>query len=173
MSESNLTMIRPLNSRFRLLDRPLAIPGKCGICGAVDRPVVDTGWSIDYYGVFYFCVSCLTEVAEIIGMVSSDLLREAELDSARQFEDQLKKRDLKVVPNEQYLSWLSIVSRLHDGLNRYVYTPDIPVITDTAPTESTTNEDVSGVVEQEPELVVDERPVSVSTSSGDGSPFGF
>lgn len=168
MSESSPSNIQTLNSRFKLLPRPVAIPGKCVVCGAVDRPVVDTGWSIDYYGVVYFCVFCLTEVAGVIGMVDSKLLEAAEMDSARQFDAYIQDNGLKVITNEQYLSWADTVSRLHADFVSGDIISLIPMDQQTALTEPATDEDVSRVIEQEFDFTFDEGPVSVSTSSSDG-----
>lgn len=168
MSESSSSNIQTLNSRFKLLDRPVAIPGKCVVCGAVDRPVVDTGWSIDYYGVVYFCVFCLTEVAEVIGMINGKLLQAAEMNSARQFEDYIQKNELKVITNEQYLLWTGLISDLHADFadsNSHFHVQNSKESTSTEPT---TNEDVSGITEQEFEFAINERSSGVSTSGSDG-----
>lgn len=168
MSESSSFNIQTLNSRFKLLDRPVAIPGKCVVCGAVDRPVVDTTWSIDYYGVVYFCVFCLAEVAGVIGMIDSRLLEAAEMNSARQFEEYLRINGLKVIKNEQYISWVSSISQLHADITDY--SGDFDVQDDIKPTqsESATDENVSRVIEQEFDFAFDEGPISVSASSSDG-----
>jgi hypothetical protein len=76
MAELTLSQI---NGRFKLLDRPAALPGKCAVCGAVDKPVVDIGLDLDFYGVVYFCVECMKAAAEILGMVDGALLTRAEL----------------------------------------------------------------------------------------------
>jgi hypothetical protein len=65
-------------SRFVLLDRPLAHPGICKVCGASDRPVIDFGASDDS-GAIYFCVHCLTEVAK----GALNLVDASDLDKAR------------------------------------------------------------------------------------------
>lgn len=168
MSESSSSNIQTLHSRFKLLDRPVVIPGKCVVCGAVDRPVVDFQFSMEYYGVVYFCVFCLAEVATVIGMVDGKLLEAAETDSARQFRDYIQSNDLKVITNEQYLSWSDLIGRLHVAF----VTPDLGSwlsMDETATqTESTTDEDASRAIEQEFNFTLDEGPTSVSASSSDG-----
>lgn len=65
---------KPL-SRIQILDRPLAHPGKCVICGASrddDRSYVDFNFDIEYYGVVYFCTLCLKTVAEACDYVSNE-----------------------------------------------------------------------------------------------------
>jgi hypothetical protein len=172
MSESSLTEIRR-TSRFKLLDRPMAIPGKCVICGAVDRPVVDINWSIDYYGVVYFCISCLTEVATVIGMVDGKLLEDAELDSTRQFYKYLAKHELRVISNGQYDSWVNAVSNLHVDILNGEHSQYGVLDESSTQTESATDEIVSGTVEQESKPIIDEGPISLSASSSDGKPFDF
>ena len=54
-----------INGRFQYLERPAALPGKCACCGAVDKPVIDFGFDLDFYGVIYLCVDCLGEAAQI------------------------------------------------------------------------------------------------------------
>lgn len=55
------------SGRVQILDRPLALPGKCIICGASDnddgREYIDVGFEIEYYGVVYFCTHCFGEIA--------------------------------------------------------------------------------------------------------------
>lgn len=57
-----------INGRFRFLERPAALPGKCACCGAVDKPVVDFGFDVDWYGVVYLCLDCLGEAVQIAGV---------------------------------------------------------------------------------------------------------
>lgn len=80
----------PGQSRFVLLERPIANPGICKVCGAVDRPVVDFG-STDDDGAIYFCTNCLTEVAKtILNLVDASDLKAAQL-TASQLQSQLNK----------------------------------------------------------------------------------
>lgn len=67
-----------VRSRFTLLDRPVAAPGNCKVCGAADRPVIDFGAN-DEFGAIYFCTECLTEVAK----GALHLVDATELDEAR------------------------------------------------------------------------------------------
>jgi len=57
-----------LQSRMRLLDKPLLTPGKCAVCGAVDKKVVDTGSDLDWYGRIYFCLDCGIQIGTVFGM---------------------------------------------------------------------------------------------------------
>lgn len=171
-SSSNILIVN--NSRFKLMDRPSAIPGKCAVCGAVDRPVVDTGWNAEYYGVVYFCVLCLAEVAGIIGMVDGKLIQEAEADSARQFEAELVKRDVRVITNEQYLLCLTAIGRLHASFSDIVRVPSNEDEPEATVTELATAKTNSRTSKQKSKPVIDEGPISVPDGNVDGdNPFNF
>lgn len=68
-----------INGRFQVLNRPMANPGKCCVCGAVNKPVVDFGLSLDWYGAVYICVEDMKAAARILNMVDRELLTQAEL----------------------------------------------------------------------------------------------
>lgn len=68
-----------INGRFQVLQRPKALPGNCCVCGAVNKPVVDFGLSLDWYGAVYICVEDLQAAARIVGMVDRQTLIQAEL----------------------------------------------------------------------------------------------
>lgn len=53
-----------INGRFKVTERPLVTPGKCAACGSVERPVVDFGLDIDFYGAVLLCVQCVGEAHE-------------------------------------------------------------------------------------------------------------
>lgn len=55
-----------INGRFQFLERPAALPGKCAVCGAVDKPVVDFGLTVDYYGAVIFCTDCIREAYGVV-----------------------------------------------------------------------------------------------------------
>lgn len=62
-----------VNSRFRLLDAPIAAPGTCILCksaGGDERKFIDLGIQVDWYGAIYFCTFCITEAAQILGLRS-------------------------------------------------------------------------------------------------------
>jgi hypothetical protein len=60
-------MPEEVQSRFTVYERPVANPGKCIVCGAVDRPVVDFGVDIEWadmgFGRAFFCVTCIKQAA--------------------------------------------------------------------------------------------------------------
>lgn len=61
-------------ARFHILDEPLAAPGKCMLCGISygngERKFIDTGVDLDWYGVVYYCTSCILEVSNQLGYSS-------------------------------------------------------------------------------------------------------
>jgi hypothetical protein len=59
-------MPEEVQSRFTVYDRPYELPGKCCVCGASDRPVVDFGRDIEWdngFGRAYFCKNCIKQAA--------------------------------------------------------------------------------------------------------------
>lgn len=68
-------------SRIQILERPVAAPGKCIVCNAVDndggRKFIDFGEQIDWYGAVYFCTFCINELATVCGWASSLSLENA------------------------------------------------------------------------------------------------
>lgn len=66
-------------SRMQLLQTPVALPGKCICCGAVDRPVVDLALNIKGIGRVYFCVTCITEAGSVVGLVPSSVYEDSKL----------------------------------------------------------------------------------------------
>lgn len=103
-----------VNSRFKLLPKPYNSPGKCACCGAVDRPVVDFGFSLLGYGVVVLCVLCLSEGARKVGMVSESLLSDNQRAADLIVTEYLEQRDLKVITNGQFESVLSAVAGLSE-----------------------------------------------------------
>lgn len=128
------------NARFQLLDRPLTLPGKCAVCGTADRSVVDFGADVDWFGAIYLCVSCLTEAAATIGMVSAERVSVAEQQAGQFIRDYLIDNDLMVVSSE----WYERAADLFGGLpvsDAYIGLPDR--IEDSGPAR----EEVSGQLE--------------------------
>lgn len=67
---------------MKILENPVALPGKCACCGASDnddgRKYVDIGFELDFYGVVYFCTHCLSEIAAAVGYVAPSLFKVVE-----------------------------------------------------------------------------------------------
>ena len=101
------------NSRFQVVDRPVAAPGKCAVCGATDRECVDFGMDIDDYGVFYLCTHCMREGALVTGLVRTvedyDFER---MKAGQSISDYLRAHNMRVVTNELAESIHNLVDSL-------------------------------------------------------------
>jgi hypothetical protein len=67
----------PQSGKFKIYDHPVALPTKCSGCGIGHndegrRQFIDIGFSLDYYGVVYFCTECFAEIAVALGFISVD-----------------------------------------------------------------------------------------------------
>lgn len=161
-----------LNGRFRLLDRPVAAPGKCAVCGVVNKPVIDFNFDLDYYGVVYFCVDCLKAAAQILGLVDGALLARAEL-VQRAHNQQLTKAE------EITSEYVSRFADLHDefaGRLRYLSTRTAEELSEVnnksdegkSDDSPTAVESVKRLAEQEYDSARDERPTGLPSSSDNG-----
>jgi hypothetical protein len=169
---SELTLSQ-INGRFQLLDRPAALPGKCAVCGAVNKPVVDFGFDLDFYGVVMFCVECLRSAAQIIGMVDGELLTRAEL-VQRNHEHQLEAaKDLA----DEYLNrfnalYVDFASRLR-AVGNLSAPQNEQVSSDSATGESSDSSEDGGsepgTTSEVTKPARNERSSSVSGSSDNGS----
>jgi hypothetical protein len=98
-------MPEDIQSRFIVYERPHALPGKCCVCGASDRPVVDFGRDIEWdngYGRAYFCVTCIKQAAskfpDPVKENDHDLMvRHVEL-WKKDYVDELRTRILECIP---------------------------------------------------------------------------
>jgi hypothetical protein len=89
MAESITTYAQLESSRISILDAPILAPGICVLCGSSnteDRKYADTGITVDFIGVIYFCTFCLRETANRLGCATAEQTKqlEDELDAARQ-----------------------------------------------------------------------------------------
>lgn len=72
------------SSRVKVLDFPVALPGKCVICGSVGgdgRKFIDIGFELDFYGVIYFCEYCFSQTATGLGYIAPSLFKVIELEN--------------------------------------------------------------------------------------------
>lgn len=161
-----------LNGRFKLLNRPMALPSKCAVCGAVDRPVIDLDMDLDIYGVVYICVECMKAAATILGMVDGALLTRAEL-VQRNHEDQLTAaKDV----TDEYVARFSDLTRAFGDRLRDISSSDVASDENLLDAKSRENLSSSGVAGREDGQVItegdfppgDERPARLSGSSGNG-----
>lgn len=163
------------NSRFKVYPSPVASPGKCGVCGAVDRPVVDFNMTIQFYGAVYICVTCMCEAAQAIDMVSADQLRDAQNSLAQSFDRKLKQLDMVAIPNGEYRS---IALALRGVLDLVLSngTSDYAVVAEFASDPNQNIFDFDGdaksedhrVIEQSDNHAVGEGPTFVPASNGNG-----
>ena len=116
-----------VQSRFKVLERPTLSPGKCAVCGAVDRSVVDFGLNIQYYGAVMLCVTCLTEAAGRIGMYTPEAFNAESLQTGQSLQMYLESRNLKVISDELHHAIFDFVARcavepasIVNGLSDYV-----------------------------------------------------
>lgn len=61
------------SDRIQVLEVPVALPAKCGICGFAGsdgRTYVDFGLDVDWYGVVYFCSTCFQTAGNALGYCS-------------------------------------------------------------------------------------------------------
>lgn len=172
----------PINSRFRILSTPEIQPGKCAVCGASDRPVVDFDTTVRLYGAILLCFSCLQEASRGVGMVAESELIAAQESLAQSLKEQLKSANLIGVPRERYNDIVVAVSGLSDALlfgdpsdSDLVAGPhgevQPPLFDDDAAHDISSEGYAEGHIgssEQDDNAAVGERPTSISSSDGDG-----
>lgn len=57
-------------AKFQVTNSYSATPGNCVGCGNTSgRKVVDTGVSVEFYGVIYFCEECAKDIGRTIGLL--------------------------------------------------------------------------------------------------------
>lgn len=175
----------PLTSRFTLLPTPVVAPGKCAVCGTVDKPVVDFNLTIDFYGAVLLCDHCLREAASGVGMVSETLLDEAREELAQSFESQLADRNMVAVSNEFVHVLSGVLTSISDSIlpasNRSANVaptqaaPAEPTLFDDSPENAGDDTNVessdTGSSEQDDNALVSEGPVSISASDEHGDIF--
>lgn len=108
----------PITSRFQVLDSPILSPGKCCMCGAHSRPVVDTSLELNVEGYafrVYICVLCLLDASEQVKkyQVTTGEL-ESEADSVNTY---LAQHNLKVISDELYDSLVFWITGLSSAID--------------------------------------------------------
>jgi len=114
-----------VNSRFKVLPRPFPNPGKCAVCGGVKTPVVDFGFTVQFYGAVMICTVCLSEAARKIGMVSEQDLRDNTQATDQVAKEYLARNNLKAINGDQYNLAVTAATSLSDLVLRGL--PDLPV----------------------------------------------
>lgn len=107
---------QPSLSRMQVVPVPQMLPGKCICCGAVDRPCVDFGMSIDRFGVIYFCEDCIGEAARQFGFSSPADAMSVAVGAEQSVNKYLNDNDLVMVSRELYDSCVDSVRSLYDVL---------------------------------------------------------
>lgn len=96
-------------SRFAVLEAASKHPGKCAVCGAPNKPVLDLGLNIPQYGWVMLCFECVSEAGQRIGLVLQSELDHESLQAGQSVEGYLSERNLKVITNELYESLFVVV----------------------------------------------------------------
>jgi hypothetical protein len=166
----------PVTSRFRILATPVISPGKCAVCGAVDRPVIDFDTTVPLYGAVMLCFSCTQEAARGVGMVDKSELDTAKENLARTLEEQLHNAGMIGVPRERYDDIVMAFSGFYAAFLPSGVSSATPLAGPHGEVQSTLFGDNpeaatgdSGNPEQNDNPVVSERPASVSSGSKHGS----
>lgn len=145
------------SARAVLLSAPVALPGKCVLCGKAEHPVgfVSTGFRAEYYGMVIYCGDCIVDLASVFDLVPSDYVQEV-----------LQKLD---VLNKQYIALTALYSEVledRDASLRLVgrLSNSQPVVAvDTIETVSLNNSAFIAEpesTEPEPEPIVKSKPKS-------------
>lgn len=105
-----------IDDRIQFIERPIALPGVCAICGfpggpqSDGRAFVDWGLQLEFYGAVIFCTSCFKAAAAKLGFLSyedTQLLRRqvqeymAEIQTLRAENDHLRMalNSINLVPH--------------------------------------------------------------------------
>lgn len=158
-------MTAQTSSRFKILERPLVAPGKCAVCGAADKPVVDFGFDLDWYGVVYFCVECLTEIGKTIGMVHGEELRVYEGKFEQSLQHYLTQHDFALVTNEFLVDAVHSFDRLSTLAVSIL--PNLPL-----PDADELSESDAGESGELSATSVDEQPVAKQNSRKNNNSTG-
>jgi hypothetical protein len=172
----------PVTSRFRIMDNPNILPGKCAVCGAVDRPVIDFATTIPRYGAILLCFSCTQEAARGVGMVAKEELDAAQESLAQTFNEMLISHNVIGISREQFDVLTLAVANLSDVI-LFGHASDAAMVArSTGESESSIFDDDAtydlgaegfeqgdtGTPEQDDNIAVSERPARVSSGHGDG-----
>lgn len=101
---SDLMFTHTSDSRMQLVGiGDLMHPGACMVCGSGNREqgYVNLGVYYEYEGNMYLCFLCLTEAAEIIGMLTSDEAHVLNENSSKVFEENVALKEELASANER------------------------------------------------------------------------
>ena len=138
--------------------KPVLSPGKCIVCGAVDKRVVDLGIEIQWYGRVYFCEDCGAQIGTTCGMISkvkySSLSLEHEALASNI--DGAAEEVVRAI-NELKFDFNARLSSIRDSINTNSFSTN----------ESNTN---STSVEQKPSVATSAVPESIGLEGSLGFP---
>jgi hypothetical protein len=158
-------------SRIQILKTPLAIPGKCIVCGAVDseqgRTYIDFGFSIKFYGAVYFCSFCFVEIAEALDFIKNTKFLQL-LETNQELKVALSVKDKRIEALNGILRDSFDIDSPADTLRDV--SDDTEISSDSegtipVPDEPTENNDESSIIEGHSGL----RGTSESNATGRGS----
>lgn len=163
----------PVLSRFSVIEKPIASPGKCVVCGAVNRPVIDFNFNIDWYGAVYFCTICMREAASKLGFISLEKYIGLEQEASRIIANYCTTNNLALVDRDSYERFRDLVNSITNSIPVRV-SPimgtekrDTPFDFFNEGVESDNGKStgkISGITGNQ-------RPASISSSSDDGFSF--
>lgn len=89
-------------------------PGACMVCGSGNREqgYVNLGVYYEYEGNMYLCFTCLTEAAEVIGMLTSDEALILRNEAGQVFRENTKLKEELNRANERLVAIDSVLSGL-------------------------------------------------------------
>lgn len=135
-----------VNSKFRIVAAGnLPAPGKCSVCGSVERDAVDFGLDIEFYGRVLICVECVHDAQSTVGELMGDNTEESPAASLSQMHkdaiyeyltnaDESIRRLLTLLPVADFDFTV-------DALDDY---EEVPGNEPETPTESGTNDEKPG-----------------------------
>lgn len=153
-------------SKYKILATPYYKPGKCANCGASKddgRKYIDFGLEVDWYGIVYICGSCLSDVANAVGLFDRLNLRILDLEKALE-EEKKNKTSLDELKEKGVEIQETIISRFRELEDFYVSVH--PPRNDST---SDSSSDLGDESTAEPESAVNEsKPRTVKSTSSTG-----
>lgn len=138
----------PVLERFQLLDKPIAAPGKCAVCGSVSKPVIDFNFNLDWYGAVYFCVECMASAARVINLVSMKEYTTLAQENADVIIKFCEENSFVIVTREQYEQYKSFIGFLATSVSAIANSFPVPV--ETVDESQRADRAVKSTVESEP-----------------------
>lgn len=138
----------PVLERFQLLDKPIAAPGKCAVCGSVSKPVIDFNFNLDWYGAVYFCVECMQSAARTLNLVPAAEYASLAQENADVIIKFCEENSFVIVTREQYEQYKSFIGFLATSVSAIANSFPVPV--ETINESQGTNRTAKSTIEPEP-----------------------